>query len=336
MQVLPLDVADPDALAAWHAAHHEAHVVGQHYPTPWLLEEMRAEFLGTRAGERIEPFGGYVDGRCVVTGFVELPQMDNLTTARVDVATPPGERRRGFGTAMLERLTERAVAHGRELLDAEAHWPYDGPADGSGSPGSDFLTARGFRFSLGDVKRRLPLPVATERLEALAEQVAPYHRGYVLRAWSGPVPDDVVDAFGELIGSLVTEAPTGDKQLEPEVFDATRIRDDERLLAAAGRTKYTTVAVASDGELAAYSEVTVSSHEGGRAYQWGTLARPQHRGHRLGLATKVHNLLRVQAQEPGRTEMFTFNAEVNRHMIEVNDILGFRPVARLGEFQKRL
>ena len=32
----------------------------------------------------------------------------------------------------------------------------------------------------------------------------------------------------------------------------------------------------------------------------------------------------------------TYNAEVNAHMIGVNEEIGFRPVARLGDFQKRL
>ena len=34
--------------------------------------------------------------------------------------------------------------------------------------------------------------------------------------------------------------------------------------------------------------------------------------------------------------VFTYNAEVNDHMIAVNEQMGFRPVARLGEFQKKL
>ena len=63
MQIRPLDAADPAAMADWHAAYHAAHVFGQDYPSPWMLEEMRAEFLGDRTGERMEPYGVYVDGR---------------------------------------------------------------------------------------------------------------------------------------------------------------------------------------------------------------------------------------------------------------------------------
>ena len=32
----------------------------------------------------------------------------------------------------------------------------------------------------------------------------------------------------------------------------------------------------------------------------------------------------------------TFNAEVNEHMIGVNERLGFVPIERLGEFQKKV
>ena len=32
--------------------------------------------------------------------------------------------------------------------------------------------------------------------------------------------------------------------------------------------------------------------------------------------------------------MHTWNAEVNEHMIGINERLGFRPVERMGEFQK--
>lgn len=336
MDIRPLDPADPEAMAAWHATYHAAQVFGQEHPSPWMLEEMRADFLGDRTGQRTEPFGGYVDGRPVATGFIELPLLDNLHTAGVSVATHPEHRRRGYASAMLEHLTAIACAHGRTTLNADAVWAYDAPADGAGTGNADFLTHHGFVFSLGDVKRALDLPVDDARLDRLAGEAAPYHAGYRLRDFRGPVPEDIIDEFGDLIGSLITEAPMGDLDIEPEVFDAARIRADEKVFVASGRTKYTTVALAPDGEVVAYSELVVPTYDPGRVYQWGTLVRPGHRGHRLGLATKVHNLRRFQEHESGRTHVFTYNAEVNTHMVGVNEALGFRPVGRLGEFQKKL
>ena len=235
---------------------------------------------------------------------------------------------------MLEHLTAVAVAHGRSTLNADAAWAYDAPGDGAGTPNADFLTRHGFAFSLGDVKRVLDLPVDDALLARLADEAASHHEDYTLRHFVGPVPEDIIDAFGDLVGSLITEAPMGDLDFEPEVFDATRIRADEKVFEASGRTKYTTVAMAPDGSLVAYSELAVPTYDPEHAYQWGTLVRPGHRGHRLGLATKVHNLRRFQEPESGRLRLFTYNAEVNTHMIGVNDAMGFRPVQRLGEFQK--
>jgi RimJ/RimL family protein N-acetyltransferase len=80
----------------------------------------------------------------------------------------------------------------------------------------------------------------------------------------------------------------------------------------------------------------VPKHDPGHVFQWGTLVAAGHRGHRLGMATKAHNLLWVMAEEPGRTSLVTTNAEVNRHMIAVNEALGFRPVERHVELHRAL
>jgi hypothetical protein len=95
------------------------------------------------------------------------------------------------------------------------------------------------------------------------------------------------------------------------------------------------VAIDGAGEVAAYSELVLPRYDPGRVYQWGTLARPQDRGHRLGLATKARNLLWAQP-ELGTATLATWNAESNSHMVGVNERMGFRPVERVGEYQKRL
>ncbi len=103
-----------------------------------------------------------------------------------------------------------------------------------------------------------------------------------------------------------------------------------------GRTAFHAVALAEDGTLVAYSHLVTTVHEPGRAYQWGTLVRRDHRGHRLGLAVKVANHHLLQAAAPEVVRVTTWNAEENEHMIAVNEALGFQPVARLAEMQKHL
>ena len=150
------------------------------------------------------------------------------------------------------------------------------------------------------------------------------------------MPDELLHGWAELTSSLATEAPVGELELEPETVSVEVVREREETLARQGRTKYNTVALSASGEVVAYSDLATTVHEPDRAYQWGTLVRRAHRGHRLGVAVKVANLRLLQRERPDLRRLTTYNAEVNSHMIGVNEVLGFRPVGRLGDFQKKL
>ena len=69
-------------------------------------------------------------------------------------------------------------------------------------------------------------------------------------------------------------------------------------------------------------EIDESTH----AWQSTTIVDPSHRGHRLGMAVKVENLIRTCAAEPDLRHVHTWNAEENTHMIAINEAIGFRPV----------
>jgi GNAT superfamily N-acetyltransferase len=335
LRIDPLDPSDPKAFKAWHDCYLVAHMHRREIGSPWMLEELRAQMLADNPGWRNIGFTGLLDETVVVAGWLEVSLRDNLQIASVEVDTHPGHRNHGHGTAMLEHLAAVATELGRDTLVAEASYPYDGPADGSGHPNVEFLLRRGFTLGLVDVMRVLDLPADDGLLSKLADEAADHHPGYTIRQFTGPVPDDIIDSFGELVGSLITEAPMGEMDFEPEVVDAQQIRADEKVFAESGRAKYTTVALAPDGTVAAYSELVVPAHDPGRVYQWGTLAHRDHRGHRLGLATKTRNLLWLQQERPDATLLVTYNAEVNAHMIGVNEDMGFRPVERMGEFQRK-
>ena len=335
LDIRPLDPRDDAALADWHATYLASNRHGREVSAPWMLEEIRAQLTVPSPGQRMLAFGGYVDGRPVTVSTLELPLLDNQHLALLELDTHPDQRRRGYGSAMLAHLETIARNEDRRVLVTETATPYDGPPDGAGHPHVEFLRGHGFTFAIGDVMRVLDLPVDEALLRTLADEAAAHHPGYQLRQFRDRVPDDLVVSFGRLLGQLNTEAPQGELQIEEEVYDEARIRADEEVFRASGRSKYTTVAVRDDA-VVAYSELVVPAHDPGRVYQWGTLVARDHRGHRLGLATKAANLLWLQREQPDLTLLVTYNAEVNTHMIAVNEALGFRPVERLAEFQKQL
>lgn len=337
LHVLPLDPHDDVALAAWHhvylvSARHELGAVA----TPWQLEEVRAMLQDTGSRARSLGWSAVLDGETVGAGWMRTPLLDNLELAELDVHVLPAARRRGIGTALVERLEDEARAHGRRVLTGLASWPYDAGSTGAGASGPELARARGFDLALSEVQRELALPVAAAVLDRLADEAARAHPAYTLRSWTGPVPDDLLEGWARLTSTLVTEAPMGDLDVEQEAVSTDAVREQEALLERQGRTKHNTVALSPDGEVVAYSDLATTIHEPDRAYQWGTLVDPAHRGHRLGVAVKVANLRLLQDRQPEVTRLTTYNAEVNRHMIGVNEAMGFRPVARLGDFQKKL
>ena len=337
LEILPLDPHDDAALDAWHhvylvSARHELGEVA----TPWQLEEVRAMLQDTGSRARSLGWSAVLDGEAVGAGWLRTPLLDNLELAELDVHVLPSARRRGVASALLARLESEAAARGRRVMTGLASWPHDAGSAGTGASGPEFARAVGFELALSEVQRELALPVEDRVLAGLADDAARAHGAYTLRSWTGPVPDDLLDGWARLTSTLVTESPTGDLEVEQEAASADAVREQEAMLERQGRTKYNTVALSADGDLVAYSDLATTIHEPGRAYQWGTLVHPAHRGHRLGVAVKVANLRLLQAERPDIARVTTYNAEVNHHMVGVNEAMGFRPVARLGDFQKKL
>lgn len=336
-----IEDADPSSAAAFQPFYDVYEAALRHGPTGefstvWQLEEIRLAMSDPDERRVRAGWVGRVDERPVVIGWLQLSTVDNPELADVLVCCAPDARGRGYAAAMLAHVEEQARSHGRQRLVGEVTWPYDLGADGTGSPDLAWAVRQGFETGLVDVQRRLPLPVATELLDTLVAEAAEHHAAYELRSFSGPVPDDLVEGWAALTGSLAVEAPMGEIAREEEAYDVAAIRDEEALLERQGRIRLGTVALDAAGAVVAYSDLVLTTHESERAYQWGTLVRPDHRGHRLGLAVKVANLRRLQETQPQITTVVTFNADVNAPMVAVNDRLGFVPVQWMGELQKRL
>ena len=127
----------------------------------------------------------------------------------------------------------------------------------------------------------------------------------------------------------------GEMEHEALDVDVALLREVEASVAKQQRITYHSVALDASGTVVAYS-MLVQGTASTTAYQWGTLVHRDHRGHRLGLAVKIANHRQLQRERPDAVRVSTWNAEVNSHMIGVNERMGFIAMARGGSLQKKL
>jgi GNAT superfamily N-acetyltransferase len=331
--VRAVDPHDDAAFRAWYDALAAGVEADRPDPTGWTYPEIAVAYRYPDPSIRRTPFAAYDEaGRCVGAAFAALPQKENLQRVNLNIGVPPEHRRRGIGSALLAGLIEHSRVNGRTTLLGGV----DVPAGVEDWPGLTFARNHGFERAHLEVRRQQPLPAPTERLDALEAKAAERAADYGIVSWNGACPDEYAEQYAKLKALLDTEAPTGDVVWDEPDWDVQRLRDEEEVAALQGRTLFSSIAIGSDGTIAAHTQAAVTKHDPTRAYQWDTLVLPEHRGHRLGLAVKVANIRALQAAHPEVTRIDTWNAEVNGPMVAVNEELGYRIVEYTHEYQRTL
>ncbi len=277
-------------------------------------------------------FLAYDGDVAVGEGWYAAFRRSNTDQVRATARVLPRHRRRGIGGAILERLERRARDDGRTTVKTFVIWPMEHGPEGVGAPDVEFARKHGYPLLLVEGGRRLALPVDVGRLDQLAAKADP---AYAIRAFSGPVPEELVQGWAELDASLPTEAPSGELDTAETPPSVAAVRADERLLDESGQFRYGAVAIAADGEVAGYSAILVRAADA-PAGQWGTLVRRSHRGRGLGYGVKTAVIRLLQEERPDITAAITSNALTNKAMVAVNDRLGYEVIEYVGDVQKRL
>ncbi len=291
-------------------------------------------------------FVARLDGVIVGRGVYETTTSDDMDSAWLTVGVHPDFRGRGIGTALAETLEQVATAEGKAKVLA-----YAGIQDVAGeriaSPtgfGSvparsrdvTFLQARGFSFEQVERISRLPLPV--EAIDDHVERAkACSGSDYRLHRWAGPAPERWWENLAVLATRMSTDAPTAGLEEPEDVWDVARVAAAVERDKLSPRTRLETVVEhVPTGRLVGFTVLSVPAQRERSVDQYATLVLKEHRGHRLGMLLKVANLAFLQEHSPGHPSIITFNAEENRHMLSVNETMGFEPIGYESAWRKDL
>jgi GNAT superfamily N-acetyltransferase len=344
---IPATVDDPSAAEFIEAITVGNVVATEEYGTPDIVYEPDEELAQFQ--NRFQPtrlLVARVDGRIVAQATTETRIGDDADTSWVQVLVHPDFRGRGIGRALADRVEEAVIADGRRKAIAyvagrETGGPRLGSPTGFGSIAADhrstrFMLARGYSFEQVERMSRLALPVPDlGALVAAAEAAS--GPDYRVHTWIDRTPERWLEDRAELATRMSTDAPSAGLEEPEDVWTVERQRDtDDRRVSNPRRHVFAAAEHVPSGRLVAYSVLSVPRQSHRAVQQYATLVLREHRGHRLGMLVKVVNLAHLATTYPGHPSILTFNAEENRHMLAVNESLGFVPIAYEGAWRKDL
>jgi RimJ/RimL family protein N-acetyltransferase len=311
------DPADTDTAMACYEVQRSAHLADEPHEPPvsaGAFGLMLAHGWEETPGE-VWVVPGETSGTVVAYYRLDLPDLENKDRASAGPVVHPAVRRRGIGRALVRHAAARAADNGRSIMDGVVL---------EDSAGDAFAGRIGATLTLEEVRRIQDLrAIQPGRIAEIRETAARAAAGYSLVTWTGPVPDRYCGQVAAVYNAFA-DAPHGEG-VEPEVWDADRIRERTDRTLRAGHYRGYTVAVLHEasGDMAAITQIVIDPEHPEWAYQQLTAVTRPHRGHRLGLLVKTAMLEWLAEAEPGVQRISTSNATANEHMIAVNEALGY-------------
>lgn len=288
-----------------------------------------------------------LDGRIVGRANVDLPTEEGSRVAYWIVEVIREAQGRGLGSEAYALVEATAREQGRTVLQA---W-----AEHSECPGERLAAPTGFGslpaeesavrffvkhgYTLEQIERcsALDLQGPFDAIERLLDSARSTTGDYRVVSWFAPTPAEHVDGYAHMKARMVTDAPAAGMEYDEEVWDEARIRRFEQLHLDGGTTLRVVAAQHIEtGELAAFSELTLRADRTAATHQNDTLVLKEHRGHQLGTLVKCENLVAWREFAPESPRVITYNAEENRPMLDINEALGFVPIAYEGAWKKVL
>jgi GNAT superfamily N-acetyltransferase len=293
-------------------------------------------------------FTAELDGRVVGAVKMMVSNEDDVSSIEFDLMVDPPMRGRGAEQALLTAVEAEARVRGIGTIQSwtlhrpDTEGPRLAPPTGFGAipamdPQTVFMQENGFTLEQVERNSVLDLHGSLEIVEQkLADALERAGQDYRLIMWTAPTPEEHLDGFAQVLARMSTDAPAAGLVIDEQHWDAARVRRRDARLQAQGLTvSVACVLHVPTGAIAAYNELVIAEPDGA-TQQYGTLVLRDHRGRRLGTIVKCANLLRWRELVPQSPRVSTFNAEENRHMLDINEAIGFVPASYAGAWKKVL
>lgn len=286
------------------------------------------------------------DGVLIGRIGVDLPREEGSRVAYWLIELRHDSWGRGIGSSAYDLIERVAREHDRRVLQSWAEHPAaDGPRvappTGFGDIPEDHV-ARFFRrhgYALEQVERNsaFDLTGSFAGVERLLTEAHAASSDYRVVQWFAPTPPEFVEGYAWMKSRMSTDAPAAALEFDEETWDAARIAEHDALYTDTGRTLQVTAAQhIPTGELCAFNELVIGKDRTEASHQEDTLVVKAHRGHKLGTLVKCAGLLSWRDVAPASARVITYNAEENRPMLDINEAIGFAPIAYEGAWKKVL
>ena len=346
---LPPSPASPgwDDFVAIVAVRNAVEIAG--YGTPEVAdppEELRGEWDDPYEPRRI--FVVRDAGAVVAHSDLSWLAGKRPDAAWLDVRVLPEFQGRGIGQALADRVeglardlgVTRMIHYGVSASGGDDQLE---AATGFGSvPRGNrevrFLLQRGWTLEQVERGSRLSLPVDADDLaRRLAEATAASGPDYRVHEWRVPTPERWQQDLADLYTRMSIDAPQGELDEPEDTWTVERLVQREGGVADSAIALFTAaVEHVPSGRLVGFTQFKVPNAPGSVVSQWDTIVLREHRGHRLGMLLKLANFDHLQRVSPGHASIVTWNAEENRHMLAVNEAVGFTPIGYEGAWKLTL
>ncbi|WP_458041699.1 MULTISPECIES: GNAT family N-acetyltransferase [Bacteria] len=287
------------------------------------------------------------DGRPVGRVGLDLPIETDSRVAYMFIELLPDVWGRGIGTGALELIERVARENRRTVLQSwvehpDRPGPRLEPPTGFGSipavdPGARFFVRHGFTLEQIERNSALDLRDTRDNVDRLLAEATVAAEGYRIVSWNAPTPPEFADGYAWMKSRMVTDAPSAAIEFDEETWDAARVALNDARAIDAGRLLHVTAAQHIEtGELCAFNELAIGPDRTAASHQEDTLVLSEHRDHRLGMLVKCAGLRAWRDLAPESPRVITYNAEENRPMLDINEAIGFVPIAYEGAWKKVL